>query len=72
MHSFIEIPLMIIISIPFFLLEKIAFNIQDPFENKPTDTAMTSISRTIEINIKQQLNEQNIPEPIKTNTFYIL
>lgn len=72
MHSLIEIPLLIIISIPFFLLEKIAFNIQDPFENKPTDTAMTSISRTIEINIKQQLNEQNIPEPLKTNTFYIL
>jgi putative membrane protein len=72
MHSLIEIPLLIIISIPFFLLEKIAFNIQDPFENKPTDTAMTSISRTIEINIKQQLNEQNIPEPIMTNKFYIL
>jgi ion channel-forming bestrophin family protein len=72
MHSFIEIPLMIIISIPFFLLEKIAFNIQDPFKNKPTDTPMTSICRTIEINIKQQLGENKIPKPIETEKFYIL
>ncbi len=72
MHSFIEIPLMIIISIPFFLLEKIAFNIQDPFENRPTDTPMTSICRTIEINIRQQLKEENIPEPLKASKFYIL
>jgi putative membrane protein len=60
------------IATPFFLLEKIAFNIQDPFENNPTDTAMTSISRTIEINIKQQLEENEIPEPIVTDEFYIL
>jgi putative membrane protein len=67
-----EIPFMIFISIPFFLVEKIAFNIQDPFENKPTDTAMTSISRTIEINIKQQLELEDIPEPITSKKFYIM
>lgn len=72
MHSLVEIPFMIFISIPFFLLEKIAFNIQDPFENRPTDTAMTSISRTIEINIKQQLGLEDVPEPLKPNRFYIL
>jgi hypothetical protein len=33
---------------------------------------MTSISRTIEINIKQQLEAENIPEPITSDTFYIL
>ena len=72
MHSLFEIPFMILISIPFFLVEKIAFNIQDPFENRPTDTAMTSISRTIEINIKQQLGVENIPEPITSDKFFIL
>lgn len=72
MHVFVEIPFMVFISIPFFLLEKIAFNIQDPFENKPTDVAMTSISRTIEINIKQQLEVENVPEPMTSNKFYIL
>ncbi len=72
MPDFLEIPFMVFISIPFFLLEKIAFNIQDPFENKPTDTAMTSISRTIEINIKQQLKSENIPDPMTPEKFYIL
>lgn len=72
MHNLLEIPFMIFISIPFFLLEKIAFNIQDPFENRATDTDMTNISRTIEINIKQQLDAENVPEPLTTNKFYIL
>ena len=72
MPNLMEIPLMILISIPFFLIEKIAFNIQDPFENKPTDIPMTSISRTIEIDIKQQLGVKDIPEPIATDKFYVL
>jgi len=33
---------------------------------------MTSISRTIEINIKQQLGVENIPEPITSDKFFIL
>ena len=72
MYGIIEIPFMILISIPLLLLEKIAYTIQDPFENKPSDTAMTSISRTIEINIKQQLGLDDIPEPIISDKFYIL
>lgn len=72
MMSMIEIPIIMFISIPFFLLDKIAKNIQDPFENRPTDTAMTSISRTIEINIKQQLDFENIPSPIAENKYYIM
>ncbi len=68
-----EVLLMVFISLPFFLLEKIATSIQDPFENTPTDTSMTSISRTIEINIKQLLEiENDVPEPIDSDTFYVL
>jgi len=71
-YGFLEIPLLILISIPFFMLEKIAFVIQDPFENKPTDTAMTSIARAIEINIKELLGGKELPEPLKNNGFYIM
>ncbi|UCD60947.1 MAG: hypothetical protein JSV59_13995 [Flavobacteriaceae bacterium] len=71
-YGFLEIPLLVLISIPFFMLEKIAFVIQDPFENKPTDTAMTSIARAIEINIKELLGEKELPEPLKANGFYIM
>jgi putative membrane protein len=72
MYGLMEVPFMIFISIPLLLLEKVAYTIQDPFENKPSDTAMTSISRTIEINIKQQLGLDDIPEPIVSDKFYIL
>jgi putative membrane protein len=71
-YGLIEIPFIFLISIPLLLLEKIAYTIQDPFENKPSDTAMTSISRTIEINIKQQLGLNDIPEAISTDDYYIL
>jgi len=67
-----EIPLLVIISLGFFVLEKTASLLQDPFENKPTDTAMTSIATNIEINIKQLLKETEIPNPLKPQSFYSL
>lgn len=71
LKHFWEIPILVAISIPFFLLEKIAFSIQDPFENKHNDTAMDSISHAIESNIKQLLDEE-IPDPIPQKSFYVL
>jgi putative membrane protein len=70
--GFFEIPLLLVISTAFFLLEKSATHMQDPFENRPTDTAMTAIARTIEINIKQLLKEKEIPQPYAPEKFYLL
>ena len=67
-----EIPLLVVISSTFFVLEKTATLLQDPFENKPTDTAMTTIATNIEINIKQLLKETDIPAPLKPKHFYAL
>src|ERR671912_100214 len=67
-----EVPLLLLISSGFFVLEKTATLLQDPFENKPTDTPMTSIATTIEINIKQLLKETDVPKPIKPTDFYSL
>lgn len=69
--GYFEIPLLLVISIPFFLLERTAKHMQDPFENRPTDTAVTAIARTIEINIKQLLKETNIPQPHQPQNFYL-
>lgn len=66
-----ETPLLVAISTAFFLLEKSATHMQDPFENRPTDTAMTTIARTIEINLKQLLHESEIPQPQAPEKFYI-
>lgn len=59
-----EIPMVITIAIAFFLIEKMAIHLQDPFENKPTDTPVTAIARTIEINLKQMMNDTKLPEKI--------
>ena len=67
-----EMPLLLLLSMAFFLLEKSATHMQDPFENKPTDTAVTAIARNIEINIKQLLNEGDVPQPLQSDNFYLL
>ena len=69
--AYIEIPLLIAIALPFFLLEKIAFTIQDPFDNRPTDISMTHISETIERNIKQLLEEE-VPAPTVVKGYYVM
>jgi ion channel-forming bestrophin family protein len=67
-----EILLLLVISSVFFLLEKTATHLQDPFSNKPTDTAMTAIATNIEINLKQLIGESEVPPPAPTNKFYLL
>jgi len=71
MESHFEIPLLLIIAALFFLLERTATHLQDPFSNKPTDTAMTAIATTIEINLKQLIKDGNLPKPVLATEFYI-
>jgi putative membrane protein len=67
-----ELPLLIVISSSFLLLEKSAKHLQDPFSNLPTDTAMTAIATTIEINIKQMLQESDVPQPHVADGYYLM
>ena len=67
-----QIVLLTLLSMPFLFLERTASYLQDPFENRPTDTAMTSIARNIEINIRQLLGEAEVPEPIEAESFYLM
>ncbi len=69
---YFEMPLLIVVSMVFFLLEKSATFLQDPFNENPTSTSVTSIARNIEINIKQLLQEKEIPQPLHSDSFYIL
>ncbi|WP_348797745.1 bestrophin family protein [Flavobacterium adhaerens] len=55
----LEIPLVTIIAATFFLVEKMAIHLQDPFENKPTDTPVSTIAKNIEKNLMQMVNEYN-------------
>ncbi|MCV9927056.1 hypothetical protein OIU83_05310 [Flavobacterium sp. LS1R49] len=57
MLSWFAIPLIITIGAAFFLIEKMAIHLQDPFENRPTDTPVTAISNVIEKNLMQMIHE---------------
>jgi ion channel-forming bestrophin family protein len=67
-----EVPVVVAIAASFLLIEKMAIHLQDPFENKPTDTPVTTIARTIEKNLSQMLRDQEILEVKETNKFYVL
>lgn len=75
--GYVEVPIVIAIAASFMLIEKMAIHLQDPFENKPTDTPMTTISRNIEKDLKQMLNDHHIREevvekPNKKESYYVL
>ncbi|MBE7174868.1 MAG: hypothetical protein INR69_00600 [Mucilaginibacter polytrichastri] len=55
--SFMVVPFTIAIASSFLLIEKMAIHLQDPFENRPTDTPVTTISQKIERDLKQMLEE---------------
>lgn len=67
---YFELPLLLLISMVFFLLEKTAYHLQDPFRNRPSDTNVTKIAQNIEINIRQLLGEDQIPQVPERDTFY--
>lgn len=66
----VEIATTIIIPIIFISIEKTAIIMQDPFENTPVDTPMTSLAQTIEINILQMIGEENVPTKKENTNYY--
>jgi putative membrane protein len=49
----------------FLALESIGRDLEHPFDNSVHDVAMTSLCRTIEINLKQYLGEADLPAPVE-------
>ncbi|UKT64558.1 bestrophin family protein [Pedobacter mucosus] len=60
--GYMEVPLVIAIAAFFLLVEKMAVHLQDPFENKPTDTPTTTICRNIERDLCQMLDDDHLYE----------
>jgi putative membrane protein len=47
----------------FLALDKIGRDLEDPFDNKIYDVPLTSITTTIEVNLRQMLGETELPPP---------
>jgi len=55
----------VLVAFVFLTLEKISRSLKDPFENSISDTPMTAICRTIEIDLREMLGEQETPPPLE-------
>ncbi len=55
----------VLISWIFTSMEKIGSNSEDPFEGRINDVPMTALCRTIEIDLKDMLNEDNLPDKVQ-------
>jgi putative membrane protein len=71
-HFLIEIAVSIMIPSLFIAIERTAILMQDPFENKPTDTPMLALSATIERNLMEMSGQPVPPKPPEPDTFYIM
>ena len=49
----------------FLMVDRVSIFLQDPFSNRPSDTPTQSLSRTIDINVREMLGETNLPEKQK-------
>jgi putative membrane protein len=63
--GWITVPVAFATAVIFWLIEAMSGMMQDPFENVSSDTPMLALSRTIEINLRQQLGETELPEKIQ-------
>lgn len=72
MEGFWQIIVLTLISIPLLLLEKTATYLQDPFEGVPTDTPVTSIAKTVEINLKNLVGDPQTSQKEAPELYYVL
>jgi len=56
----------------FFLMEKIGDYSENPFEGTYNDVPITAISRGIEIDMREMLDDSNIPGPIKATNGFLM
>lgn len=67
-----DILITIFIPILFIAIEQTAIVLQDPFENKPTDTPMTTLSATIEKNLLEMAGVECPNQPEASYGYYIM
>lgn len=71
-NNIFVIPLLLLISAGFLCIEKIAFHLQDPFRNIPSDIPVTDIAKTIEVNIRQLLKEEITANDGPANDYFVM
>jgi len=63
-YVWLTIPLGVLIAWVFNGMERVGQSTENPFEGSSNDVPITSMSRTIEIDLREMLGEENVPPPI--------
>lgn len=61
----LEIAAVLVITLSFLIVDQLGASLKNPFENEPNDTPMTALCRSIEIDLRQQLGETDLPAPLE-------
>ena len=62
---FTMVPFSMLIAWVFYMMEKVSDSNEDPFEGGVNDIPVSAMCRTIEIDLKQALGEEDIPPLLK-------
>jgi putative membrane protein len=71
-HYWLTIPFSGVIIWLYFLVDRIGDYSENPFEAAYNDVPISSISRTIEIDLREMLDEENIPAPYPVENGFLL
>jgi len=64
-YMFAMVPFTTLISWFFYMWEKISESCEDPFEGGTSDIPISALTRTIEIDLLQMIDADDVPEPAK-------
>jgi len=68
----LTIPFSALVSWVFTTMEKIGDSTENPFEGSANDVPITALSRTIEIDLREMLDETDIPEALKPVNYILM
>lgn len=71
-YFWLSVPFSALIIWMFFLMEKIGDHSENPFEGSYNDTPITSIARSIEIDLRQMIDDENIPAPLTSQHGFLM
>lgn len=68
----VTVPCSLVVAFVFYLMERIGEATENPFEGGANDVPITNISRTIEIDLREMLDEKEIPAPVTAQNSILL
>jgi putative membrane protein len=71
-HIWLSIPVSTLVIWVFYLMEKIGDYSENPFEGTYNDVPITSISNTIEIDLKEMIDSNEVPVPTQAQNGYLM